>query len=307
MWIRAPAARSSGCGFPPGGNGCQRRRIRPRRSPIGAYGNHIADVTIQSKHGVRFIQLQGGDYQTFLGQEGKANEFDIVEMPDGSFDTAFRSFLAVEVLDPSTAPASPAAIRSSVTGLGGREISTEGDPFLAVFAAPAKALECASSILGTPEIAQTIRMVRRLCNIARNREIVLSSLAHRLLGEDGTSRLMDYRARVLATQDEKFIMQLFNFLETRTGEGDPGLQEICANIGTSRAQLYRRMTALTGASPAMFLQELQLKRAMRLLRQNFGNIAQVAFETGFNNPSYFSRTFRRRFGVLPSSLKGRTA
>jgi transcriptional regulator GlxA family with amidase domain len=43
-----------------------------------------------------------------------------------------------------------------------------------------------------------------------------------------------------------------------------------------------------------------LKRAADLLSQHYGNVAQIAYEVGFNNPSYFAECFRKQFGKLPS-------
>jgi len=44
----------------------------------------------------------------------------------------------------------------------------------------------------------------------------------------------------------------------------------------------------------------RLKRALQLLSKQNGNISEVAFETGFNCPSYFSKAFRKKFGIVPS-------
>jgi AraC-like DNA-binding protein len=65
--------------------------------------------------------------------------------------------------------------------------------------------------------------------------------------------------------------------------------------------LYRKVNALTGISVNDFIRQLRLQKGAQLLSNNWGNIAQVAYEVGFSNPSYFSKCFKEQFGVLPSS------
>jgi len=71
----------------------------------------------------------------------------------------------------------------------------------------------------------------------------------------------------------------------------------------SRMQLHRKLLALTNKSANNFIRSLRLKRAAELLRQHYGNVAQIAYEVGFNNPSYFAECFRKQFGKLPSEYK----
>jgi AraC-like DNA-binding protein len=55
-----------------------------------------------------------------------------------------------------------------------------------------------------------------------------------------------------------------------------------------------------GYSTHELVRELRLQRAAELLTRHAGNVAEVAFEVGFNNLSHFARVFRERFGVPPS-------
>jgi AraC-like DNA-binding protein len=71
-------------------------------------------------------------------------------------------------------------------------------------------------------------------------------------------------------------------------------------MGCSKSRLYRKMILLTGKSPNTFIKEYRLNEALKLLSKNAGNISEIAFETGFSSPSYFSKCFKRKFGVLPA-------
>ena len=71
-------------------------------------------------------------------------------------------------------------------------------------------------------------------------------------------------------------------------------------LGHSKSQLYRKMILLIGKSPNTFLKEYRLNEALTLLNKNTSNISEIAFETGFRSPSYFSKCFQKRYGHLPS-------
>ena len=70
----------------------------------------------------------------------------------------------------------------------------------------------------------------------------------------------------------------------------------------SRSTLYRKLYALTGQSPTEFIRTIRLKRAASLLKQKFGNVTEVSLEVGFNNLSYFNRSFKKLYGISPTEF-----
>jgi signal transduction histidine kinase/DNA-binding response OmpR family regulator len=105
--------------------------------------------------------------------------------------------------------------------------------------------------------------------------------------------------------DEKFLERLKKIVETRIGDELLSVESLTEEIGMSRAQLYRKVTALTGLSGNEFIRKLRLQRAAQLLQQRVGPVSQVAYEVGFSNLSYFSKCFKEQFGVLPSEYTAR--
>jgi AraC-like DNA-binding protein len=71
-------------------------------------------------------------------------------------------------------------------------------------------------------------------------------------------------------------------------------------MNLSRSQLSRKLKALTDQSITEFIRAVRLKRGAKLLEQKFGNVAEVTYEVGFNNLSYFAKCFKELFGVSPS-------
>ena len=78
------------------------------------------------------------------------------------------------------------------------------------------------------------------------------------------------------------------------------VESLAEEIGMSRVQLYRKVSALTGMSVNEMIRKLRLQKAAQLLGQAWGPVSQVAYEVGFSNLSYFSKVFKEEFGVLPS-------
>ena len=106
--------------------------------------------------------------------------------------------------------------------------------------------------------------------------------------------------KTTGVDDERFINRLMDTLESRIHDEDFTVIELSQHVGISRPQLYRKIHVLYGMSPNQLINELRLKEATRLLNNKFGNIAEIAFQVGYNNPSYFAKCFKNRFGVLPS-------
>ncbi len=100
--------------------------------------------------------------------------------------------------------------------------------------------------------------------------------------------------------DEKFVTELMDYSEKVWSDTGLQVEDFCKAIGLSKSQLYRKLISLTEKSPNEFIREWRLKEALKLLQKNSGNVSQIAFETGFSSPSYFSKCFLKRFGHLPS-------
>jgi len=100
--------------------------------------------------------------------------------------------------------------------------------------------------------------------------------------------------------DEKFLNKAIQIIEDNLGDCDFDVTAMTGEIGMSRMQLFRKLKALTNQTPSEFIRTIRLKRAAQLLKKNFGNVAEITYEVGFNNLSYFAKCFRELYGVSPS-------
>jgi transcriptional regulator GlxA family with amidase domain len=102
-------------------------------------------------------------------------------------------------------------------------------------------------------------------------------------------------------QDETIVVSLFNKLEKNWQDSDFAVTELCKSMSMSKSQLYRKTIALWGLAPNLLLKEFRLEKARELLKKQSFNISQTTFDSGFNSPSYFTKCFKKKFGLLPAS------
>jgi AraC-like DNA-binding protein len=145
-----------------------------------------------------------------------------------------------------------------------------------------------------------IRLVERMCRIVKG-EIILSSEVKDLYDKEKPHGLPDHKkTHFLTPMDQQFLTTLMDFTDSAWKKTDFKVDDFEKPIGCSRSQFYRKMMALAGKSPNSFLKEYRLNEALSLLNKHTWNVSQVAFETGFNSPSYFSKCFQQQYGRSPS-------
>ena len=84
-----------------------------------------------------------------------------------------------------------------------------------------------------------------------------------------------------------------------------GIDELAAIAGFSRAHFSRLFTAHEGTPPGEFVLQERMRRAARLLTDHsLLPIKQIAAMTGFADPNYFAKVFRRYFGTNPTDFRG---
>ncbi len=80
----------------------------------------------------------------------------------------------------------------------------------------------------------------------------------------------------------------------------PQLAESCQ---MSQTQAYRKIKAITNKTPSQFIRLIRLKKGKTLLENSNLTISEIAYEIGFTDPNYFSRTFQQEFGVSPRDFR----
>lgn len=84
--------------------------------------------------------------------------------------------------------------------------------------------------------------------------------------------------------------------------GDPlfGIEKMAEEIGMSRSSLQRKIKMYTGFPPSELIRNIRLRKAALMLKNKSDSISQISFLVGFDDPSYFTKSFKKQFGVPPS-------
>ena len=99
--------------------------------------------------------------------------------------------------------------------------------------------------------------------------------------------------------DELFLKQAVIKVEDNLSDDTFDFDQFAEIMATSKSTLHRKLKSLTGLSPGEFIRSIRLKHAVQMLTNNMGNISEIAFAVGFNDPKYFSRCFKIEFGLTP--------
>lgn len=145
-----------------------------------------------------------------------------------------------------------------------------------------------------------IKSAERMCQMINGKIIITAEVKELYNNENAKAINEDDIITTLNHSDEKFLDLLMNYTEINWANVNLKAEDFCKPTGCSKSQLYRKMTLLYGKAPNSFLKEYRLSKALRLLNKNSGNISEIAFETGFSSPSYFSKCFQKRYGSIPS-------
>lgn len=104
----------------------------------------------------------------------------------------------------------------------------------------------------------------------------------------------------LNSVDERFLKAVMQEIEKNLGNEFFTVEELARSVGFSRSQLHRKLKALTDKSANQLIREFRLTRAKDLLEQNSASVSEIAYQVGYSNLSYFSKSYKEAFGKLPS-------
>lgn len=103
--------------------------------------------------------------------------------------------------------------------------------------------------------------------------------------------------------DKLFLEKAMKIVEANMGNEKFTVIDLSNEMNLSHSQLHRKLKALVNQSTTQFIRSIRMQRADELLRNNAGTIAEIAYMVGFGDPSYFTKTFSKHFGYLPSDVK----
>lgn len=105
---------------------------------------------------------------------------------------------------------------------------------------------------------------------------------------------------VITDRDEQLINKVMMWLEENVADADVTVDQLAQYVGMGRTSMYNKIKGLTGKSPVEIIQDFRLEKATFYLKSGQYSVSETSYKVGFSDPGYFSRTFKKHFGITPA-------
>jgi AraC-like DNA-binding protein len=123
---------------------------------------------------------------------------------------------------------------------------------------------------------------------------------HKELSEKYKGTLTTGLDSTVESYDQTLLKKSLEIIETNMSNPKFGVDQMADLIGISRASLHRKLKAITGFPPSELIRNIRLRKAGALLSSQTNSVTQIGIAVGFEDQSYFSKSFKKQFGVPPS-------
>lgn len=103
--------------------------------------------------------------------------------------------------------------------------------------------------------------------------------------------------------NDVFIRKVIACIEKHLDDSNFNASKLASELNFSESQLYRKIKATTNSSTSIFIRLIRLQEARKLILNSTLSISEIAFKTGFSDPSWFNKTFKEQYGETPNSLR----
>ena len=104
---------------------------------------------------------------------------------------------------------------------------------------------------------------------------------------------------VITDRDEVLINKVMEWLEENMSDADVTVDQLASYVGMGRTSMYNKIKGLTGKSPVELIQDYRLEKATYYLKSGQYSVSETCYKVGFSDPGYFSRSFKKHFGMSP--------
>ena len=104
---------------------------------------------------------------------------------------------------------------------------------------------------------------------------------------------------VITDRDESLIKKVMEWLEQNVSDAEVTVDQLAAYVGMGRTSMYNKIKGLTGKSPVELIQDFRLEKATFYLKSGQYSVSETCYKVGFSDPGYFSRSFKKHFGLSP--------
>ncbi|WP_460219351.1 nickel-binding protein [Psychroserpens sp. MEBiC05023] len=295
----------------------------------------------EKSHGAvpqRIIEVNDTLVESFLGRiedpvNNQNTELNIIN------DSAFRILMVIHLKRKKLRTENIGTLNAAIRGYKksviniiskhkGRIVKQESSSFLMSFTSATNAVESAIKIqelhnsVITPDLEfkvgisagnpvtkresifeDTVKKAKYLTYVT-NGNIILTPEVKDLYESENQNNPINIKGiKPLSSTEIEFVIRLFDYTESVWTNSNISATNYNKSLGLSKSKLYRTIMPIIGKSPNSFIKEFRLNKALELLDKQESNISEIAYQTGFSSPTYFSKCFNETYGVLPSKYK----
>ncbi|SER97423.1 hybrid sensor histidine kinase/response regulator transcription factor [Pedobacter rhizosphaerae] len=140
-------------------------------------------------------------------------------------------------------------------------------------------------------------LIQQIDTILKNQQEMREMYSKRLV--------VDPSNVTITSMDEELLIKAMKFIEQNMANPNYSVDDFVSDMNTGRTILYQKINDIVGMSIKEFILNIRLKRSAYLLEHSDLTVAEVAYQTGFNNAKYFSVCFKKQFETSPSEYKKR--
>lgn len=153
----------------------------------------------------------------------------------------------------------------------------------------------ADAYLVKPFSADELKL--RIRNLIKQREVMREKYAL-------SSNVHVNNMTALNKLDKEFLHKFIDYVYVHMNNGTVSVESVAADLCMTPKQLRSKIVAITGENPSAYIQKIRLEKAQRMLQVEPNmSIGEIALKCGFEDFAYFSRVFKKKYGVMPSQYR----
>ncbi len=107
----------------------------------------------------------------------------------------------------------------------------------------------------------------------------------------------------ITSSDEAFMTKIMHAIEENMNNEDFFVEDLVSVAGMSRTVFFRKIKSMTGLAPVEFIRDIKIKRAAQIISTGQFSIKETSYMVGISDTKYFSKCFKKKYGVTPVEYK----
>lgn len=146
----------------------------------------------------------------------------------------------------------------------------------------------------------------RVDNLIAQRKKLQAFYHARLLDVDVTEINAEEKQTMennLSERDKEFVSKVMEFVEANAQNSELSVDDIASALCVSLSVLQKKLKAIAGFSPVELVREARMKMAAQLILKSNLTLSEITYKVGLSDPHYFSKCFKKQYGITPTEYR----